>query len=142
MKAVIMAGGRGTRLRPLTCYLPKPMVPLLDRPCMEYIVDLLVAHGIPDIAVTVQYMPQVIRTHFGDGTEFGVSMRIYEEAQPLGTAGSVKNVEPWLDDTFIVISGDAMTILIWRRSYASTSARERSPRSFSHASRRRSNMAS
>lgn len=109
MKAVIMAGGRGTRLRPLTCYLPKPMVPLLDRPCMEYIVDLLVAHGIPDIAVTVQYMPQVIRTHFGDGTEFGVSMRIYEEAQPLGTAGSVKNVEPWLDDTFIVISGDAMT---------------------------------
>lgn len=109
MKAVIMAGGRGTRLRPLTCYIPKPMAPLLDRPCMEYIVDLLRAHGITEIAVTVQYLPQVIANHFGDGSEFGVNIRIFEEATPLGTAGSVKNAEDFLDETFIVISGDGLT---------------------------------
>ncbi len=109
MKAVIMAGGRGTRLRPLTCYLPKPMVPLLDRPCMEYGIDLLKQYGITDIAVTVQYLPQVIRTYFGDGTQLGVNLQFFEEIAPLGTAGSVKNAEDFLDETFVVISGDALT---------------------------------
>ena len=109
MKAVIMAGGKGTRLRPLTCNTSKPMVPLLDRPCMEYMVDLLKLHGINDIAVTVQYLPQTIIRHFGDGSEFGVRMQIYEESVPLGTAGSVKNCEDFLDETFLVISGDGLT---------------------------------
>jgi len=109
MKAVIMAGGRGTRLRPLTCYVPKPMVPLLDRPCMEYIIDLLKKHDVRDIAVTVQYMPQVIASHFRDGSDFGVNMQVFEEQVPLGTAGSVKNAEAFLDETFVVISGDGMT---------------------------------
>ncbi|MCY0901370.1 MAG: sugar phosphate nucleotidyltransferase, partial [Firmicutes bacterium] len=109
MKAVIMAGGRGTRLRPLTCYVPKPMVPLLDRPCMEYIVDLLKRHEISDIAVTVQYLPQVISGYFGDGSDLGVNMQIFEESVPLGTAGSVKNCEAFLDETFVVISGDGLT---------------------------------
>ena len=109
MKAVIMAGGKGTRLRPLTSHLPKPMVPLLDRPCMEYIIDLLKRHGITEIAVTVQYLPQVIRSHFGDGSEYGVSLHYFEEIMPLGTAGSVKNAEAFLDETFLVISGDALT---------------------------------
>ncbi|MCF8563933.1 NTP transferase domain-containing protein [Alicyclobacillus tolerans] len=109
MKAVIMAGGKGTRLRPLTCHLPKPMVPLLDRPCMEYIIDLLKRYGITEIAVTVQYLPQVIKTYFGDGRDFGVHLRYFDETTPLGTAGSVKNAEEFLDDTFIVISGDALT---------------------------------
>ncbi len=109
MKAVIMAGGRGTRLRPLTCYLPKPMVPLLDRPCMEYSIDLLKQYGITDIAVTVQYLPQVIRTYFGDGAQLGVNLQFFEETSPLGTAGSVKNAEDFLDETFLVISGDALT---------------------------------
>lgn len=109
MKAVIMAGGKGSRLRPLTSQLPKPMVPLLDRPCMEYIIELLKRHQITDIAVTVQYLGSVIKHYFGDGSEFGVHLHYFEEVEPLGTAGGVKNVEGFFDDTFLVISGDALT---------------------------------
>ncbi|UJF34392.1 sugar phosphate nucleotidyltransferase [Paenibacillus hexagrammi] len=109
MKAVIMAGGKGTRLRPLTCHLPKPMVPLTGKPCMQYTVELLKQYGIHDIAVTMQYLPEVIRSYFGDGSEFGVNMRYFDEDSPLGTAGSVKNAQKFLDETFIVISGDALT---------------------------------
>ncbi|WP_284643981.1 sugar phosphate nucleotidyltransferase [Paenibacillus silviterrae] len=109
MKAVIMAGGKGTRLRPLTCHLPKPMVPLLGRPCMEYIIDLLKKHGITEIAVTIQYLPDVIRDYFGDGTDYGVKLHYFEESAPLGTAGSVKNAQSFLDERFLVISGDALT---------------------------------
>ncbi|MEF3308413.1 sugar phosphate nucleotidyltransferase [Paenibacillus sp. GYB004] len=109
MKAVIMAGGKGTRLRPLTCQLPKPMVPLLNRPCMEYIIELLKKHGITQIGVTMQFMPEVIRSYFGDGREYGVELFYFEEESPLGTAGSVKNASAFLDERFIVISGDALT---------------------------------
>jgi mannose-1-phosphate guanylyltransferase / phosphomannomutase len=109
MKAIIMAGGKGTRLSPLTCHLPKPMVPLLDCPCMEYIVDLLKKHGITDIGVTLQYLPHVIKGYFGDGSDFGVRLHYFDEVTPLGTAGSVKNAEKFLDETFLVISGDAFT---------------------------------
>lgn len=109
MKAVIMAGGKGSRLRPLTSQLPKPMVPLLDRPCMEYIIELLKRHGCDDIAVTVQYLGASIKKYFGDGSELGVRLHYFEEFEPLGTAGGVKNVEDFLDDTFLVISGDALT---------------------------------
>lgn len=109
MKAVILAGGKGSRLRPLTCNKPKPMVPLLGQPCMAYTIDLLRRTGVGNIAVTLQYMPDVIRGYFGDGSEHGVQMAYYEETTPLGTAGSVKNAEEFLDETFIVISGDALT---------------------------------
>lgn len=109
MKVVIMAGGEGTRLRPLTCGKPKPMVPLANRPVMEHIVKLVKKHNLTDIAVTLQYMPEVIKDYFQDGSEFGVNMSYYIESTPLGTAGSVKNAEEFLDDTFIVISGDALT---------------------------------
>ncbi|AEI39346.1 sugar phosphate nucleotidyltransferase [Paenibacillus mucilaginosus] len=109
MKAVIMAGGKGTRLRPLTCHVPKPMVPLAGRPCMEYIIELLKQHGIGEIAVTIQYLPDVIRDHFGDGQAHGVSLHYFEETAPLGTAGSVKNAQEFLDEPFVVISGDALT---------------------------------
>jgi mannose-1-phosphate guanylyltransferase / phosphomannomutase len=109
MKAVIMAGGKGTRLRPLTSNLPKPMVPLLGRPCMEYIIELLKKHGITEIAVTLQYLPESIKNYFGDGSEFGVKIIYFEESFPLGTAGSVKNCQDFLDDRFLVISGDALT---------------------------------
>ncbi|MGI6168855.1 MAG: sugar phosphate nucleotidyltransferase [Christensenellales bacterium] len=109
MKAVIMAGGEGQRLRPLTCTLPKPMVPVLNRPVMEYCVDLLKKHGISSVATTLQYLPEKIQDHFGDGTGFGVQMRHFLENQPLGTAGSVKNAEDFLDETFVVLSGDAIT---------------------------------
>ncbi|MDR9405446.1 MAG: NDP-sugar synthase, partial [Halothece sp. Uz-M2-17] len=110
MRAVLMAGGSGTRLRPLTCDLPKPMVPVLNRPMAEHIVNLLKRHNIREIIATLHYLPDVMRDYFGDGSEFGVQMEYaVEEDQPLGTAGCVKNVEELLDDTFVVISGDSMT---------------------------------
>jgi Nucleoside-diphosphate-sugar pyrophosphorylase involved in lipopolysaccharide biosynthesis/translation initiation factor 2B, gamma/epsilon subunits (eIF-2Bgamma/eIF-2Bepsilon) len=109
MKAVIMAGGEGTRLRPLTCNRPKPMVPIANKPVMEHIVELLKKHNFEDVAVTLQYMPDLIKEYFSDGNEYGLKIRYYIEETPLGTAGSVKNAEEFLDDTFIVISGDALT---------------------------------
>lgn len=109
MKAVIMAGGEGTRLRPLTCNIPKPMMPIMEKPVMEYAIELLKQYGIHEIAVTLQYLPDEIINYFGDGRDFGVNLRYYTENSPLGTAGSVKNAESFLDDTFIVISGDALT---------------------------------
>lgn len=111
MKAVIMAGGEGSRLRPLTCGRPKPMVPVLNRPIMTHIIELLKLHGITDIGVTLQYMPEAIRDHFGNGAEYGVNLRYFVEETPLGTAGSVKNAAAFLDETFLVISGDALTDL-------------------------------
>ncbi len=109
MKAVIMAGGEGSRLRPLTCNRPKPMVPIANKPVMEHIIELLKKYGVRDIAVTLQYMPEKIKDYFGDGREYGVSLKYFTEDVPLGTAGSVKNAEDFLDETFIVISGDALT---------------------------------
>jgi len=110
MRAVLMAGGSGTRLRPLTCDLPKPMVPILNRPIAEHIINLLKRHNIEEIIATVHYLPDVMRDYFQDGQEFGVQMTYaVEEEQPLGTAGCVKNVEDLLDSTFLVISGDGIT---------------------------------
>lgn len=111
MKAVIMAGGEGSRLRPLTCGRPKPMVPVLNKPIMSHIIDLLKDHGFTDIGVTLQYMPEAIRDHFGNGAEHGVNLHYFVEDSPLGTAGSVKNAASFLDETFMVISGDALTDL-------------------------------
>jgi mannose-1-phosphate guanylyltransferase/phosphomannomutase len=109
MKAIIMAGGEGSRLRPLTCARPKPMVPIVNRPCMEHIVSLLRSQEIREIGVTLQYLPEEIRNYFGDGKDFGVNLHYYIEDVPLGTAGSVENAASFLDETFIVISGDAVT---------------------------------
>ncbi len=110
MRAVLMAGGSGTRLRPLTCDLPKPMVPVLNRPIAEHIINLLKRHNITEIIATVHYLPDVMRDYFQDGKDFGVQMTYaVEEDQPLGTAGCVKNIAEWLDDTFLVISGDGIT---------------------------------
>ncbi|HZK24151.1 MAG TPA: sugar phosphate nucleotidyltransferase [Oscillospiraceae bacterium] len=109
MKTIIMAGGQGSRLRPLTCDRPKPMVPLINRPMMEHIVALLKRYGLRKIGVTLQYLPQQIKNYFTDGREFGVAMRYFTENSPLGTAGSVKNAASFLDETFMVISGDALT---------------------------------
>jgi len=109
MKAVIMAGGEGTRLRPLTSNAPKPMLPLVNRPMMEHIIDLLKRHGIEDIVVTVAFMANTIRNYFGDGSEFGVRMVYATEESPLGTAGSVRNAMDELDERFVVISGDVLT---------------------------------
>ena len=109
MKAVILAGGEGTRLRPLTSNQPKPMMPLVNRPMLEHIIALLAKHGFDDIVVTVAYLANQIRDYFGDGSDFGVRMRYATEEQPLGTAGSVRNASDELDETFLVISGDVLT---------------------------------
>src|SRR4051794_13644429 len=109
MKAVIMAGGEGSRLRPLTSNQPKPMMPLVNLPMMEHIVGLLKRHGFDEIVVTLAFMPNAIRTYFGDGSEFGVRMVYATEQEPLGTAGSVRNAMAELDERFLVISGDVLT---------------------------------
>jgi mannose-1-phosphate guanylyltransferase / phosphomannomutase len=108
MKAVVMAGGEGTRLRPLTSNQPKPMVPIVGKPCMEHIVELLKAHGFEDVIVTLAFMPQAIRGYFGDGEAYGLSIGYSVEESPAGTAGSVKLAEEALDEPFLVISGDAL----------------------------------
>lgn len=110
MRAVLMAGGSGTRLRPLTCNLPKPMVPILNRPIAEHIINLLKRNNIKEVIATLHYLPDIMRDYFQDGSNFGVEMSYsVEEDQPLGTAGCVKNIQQWLDDTFLVISGDGIT---------------------------------
>jgi len=109
LKAIIMAGGEGSRLRPLTCGIPKPMVPVLNKPIMSYIIGLLKEHKFNDIGITLQYLPEVIRNHFGNGSDYQANLKYFVEKTPLGTAGSVKNAETFLDETFIVISGDALT---------------------------------
>jgi mannose-1-phosphate guanylyltransferase/phosphomannomutase len=108
MRAVVMAGGEGTRLRPLTSNQPKPMVPIVGKPCMEHILELLREHGFEDVTVTTAFMPQAIRTYFGDGESLGLELEYSVEESPLGTAGSVRLASGKLDDTFLVISGDAL----------------------------------
>jgi mannose-1-phosphate guanylyltransferase/phosphomannomutase len=109
MKAVVMAGGEGTRLRPLTSMRPKPMVPILNQPVMEHIIGLIKHHGMTEVVATLAFMPQVIEDYFGDGDEWGMDISYAIEETPLGTAGSVKNAADALTEPFIVISGDALT---------------------------------
>lgn len=109
MKAVIMAGGLGTRLRPLTLNIPKPMVPMANRPIMEHIIELLKRHKIASILAILYYQPEIIKDYFKDGQRFGVKISYVSAEEDLGTAGSVKNAEAYLDESFIVISGDVLT---------------------------------
>src|SRR5450432_1463400 len=110
MKAVVMAGGEGTRLRPMTANQPKPLLPVVNRPIMEHVLRLLRRHGFTDTVVTVQFLASLIRNYFGDGDELGMNLQYATEEKPLGTAGSVKNAEAELRDSrFVVISGDALT---------------------------------
>lgn len=109
MKAVVMAGGEGSRLRPLTCTRPKPLVPLCNKPVMAYIIELLKRHGVDQVLVTLHYLANEIVSYFGDGSDWGIQMIYSVEDEPLGTAGSVKKVESYLNDTFFIISGDCLT---------------------------------
>lgn len=109
MRAVIMAGGRGTRLQPLTRRAPKPMLQLVDRPIIEYIVELLKKHHFRDITITVCYMADVIKSYFGDGAEWDVHIDYLQEDMPCGTAGGVKLLQENIGDTFVVMSGDGLT---------------------------------
>ncbi|HZJ85443.1 MAG TPA: NDP-sugar synthase [Syntrophomonadaceae bacterium] len=109
MKAMIMAAGVGSRLMPLTMQIPKPMVPMANRPLMENIVDVLQRHGFTNIIANLHYHADVISDYFGDGKGHGVEIAYSLEAELLGTAGGVKNCEWFLDDTFVIVSGDALT---------------------------------
>jgi mannose-1-phosphate guanylyltransferase / phosphomannomutase len=105
-----MAGGEGTRLRPMTANQPKPMLPVVNKPIMEHVLRLLRKHGFGETVVTVQFLASMVRNYFGDGEESGMSLQYATEDIPLGTAGSVKNAEAALQDApFLVISGDALT---------------------------------
>jgi mannose-1-phosphate guanylyltransferase/phosphomannomutase len=109
MKAVVMAGGEGSRLRPLTIGRPKPMVPMVSKPVMAHILDHLKRQGITEVVVTLYFMPDLIQSYFGDGSSIGMKIHYAIEETPLGTAGSVKNAQQYLDEPFIIISGDAVT---------------------------------
>ena len=111
MRAMILAAGLGTRLRPLTYLMPKPMAPVLNVPVMEHIVRLLVKHGFTEVITNLSYLPERIREHFGDGSDFGIELSYSEEAEPLGTAGGVGKVRDFLteSESCLIISGDALT---------------------------------
>jgi NDP-sugar pyrophosphorylase family protein len=109
MKAIIMAGGLGTRLRPLTNEIPKPMVPIIDKPILQYIIELLRAYDFTEIALALNYKPEIIIDYFKDGAALGVRLKYFVESAPLGTAGCVKNAADFLGDDFLVMSGDSFT---------------------------------
>ncbi len=110
MQAVILAGGKGKRLRPYTTILPKPMMPVGDKPILGIIIETLARSGITDIVLTVGYLAGIIRAYFGDGKEFGVNIRYFVETEPLGTAGCLSMIDG-LDEEFIVMNGDILTSL-------------------------------
>ncbi|HEY5977708.1 MAG TPA: NDP-sugar synthase [Solirubrobacterales bacterium] len=109
MRAMVLAAGLGTRLRPITYGKPKPMVPVLNRPVMEHIAELLARHGFVETIANLHWFPEAIEGHFGDGSRLGLELAYSREEQLLGTAGGVRNAAGFLGDTFLVISGDALT---------------------------------
>jgi mannose-1-phosphate guanylyltransferase len=118
MKAVILVGGLGTRLRPLTCHTPKPMIPLVNQPFIEWMLENLRDQGITEAILAVQYLADQFRAALGDGSRLGLTVRIVEEPEPRGTAGAVKNVEHLLDGSTFVFNGDVMTDLDLRAMLA------------------------
>ncbi len=111
MKAVILAGGKGTRLRPLTYVVPKPMLPYRQKPILEHIIEKLKKHGITDIILTISHLGYQIKNHFGDGSRFGVNIEYVEEDEPLGTAGCLNALRGKLNETFLLFGGDNLTDL-------------------------------
>jgi mannose-1-phosphate guanylyltransferase len=118
MKAVILVGGLGTRLRPLTCNTPKPMIPLVNQPFIEWMLLRLREQGITEVILAVQYLASRFRESLGDGSRLELKIHIVEETEPLGTAGAVKNVEHLLDGPTFVFNGDVMTDLDLRAMLA------------------------
>lgn len=111
MKAVILAGGRGTRLRPYTTIFPKPLMPIGDKPILEIIIRQLEAQGLRDIIIMVGHLSELIMAFFGDGSKFGVNIKYSKEEQPLGTAGGLDLIRDELDESFLMINGDTLTTL-------------------------------
>jgi len=110
MKAVILAGGRGTRLAPYTTILPKPLMPVGDKPILDIVINQLRHYGFTDITLAVGYLSELLMAYFGDGSRFGVSIHYSHEDQPLGTAGPIALVEG-LTEPFLVMNGDILTAL-------------------------------
>jgi len=110
-QAVILVGGEGTRLRPLSYHMPKSMMPVLNRPFLEHTLAYLKNYGVSDVILTLSYLPEVIQGYLGDGSNLGIRLSYAVEDSPLGTAGAVKNTEPQLADTFAVLNGDIFTDL-------------------------------
>jgi mannose-1-phosphate guanylyltransferase len=111
VQALILAGGEGTRLRPLTSTVPKPVVPLVDRPFIAYMLDWLRRHGVDDVVLSCGFMASGVRNVLGDGDAYGMRLRYVEEPEPLGTGGAVKLAEPLLDERFLMLNGDTLTDL-------------------------------
>ena len=111
MKAIILVGGEGLRLRPLTCNIPKPMVPVVNKPFLEHKLDNLKKHQIDEVVFAICYLPEQIESYFGDGSNIGMRLEYIIEQSPLGTGGAVKNAESFFDDTFVVCNGDIFTDL-------------------------------
>lgn len=107
-KAVILAGGKGTRLRPFTYEMPKPLIPLKGKPLLQHNLDLLKSHGITEFYISIGYKGKQIKDYFGNGEKFGINIKYIEEKEPLGTAGPLKLAEKYLDDTFILIWCDIL----------------------------------
>ena len=108
MKAVILAGGLGTRLRPYTTFLPKSMLPLGEKPIMEYLIDWTRKNGIKSIVLCVSYLRKTIEDYFEEGKRFGVNIEYAISNKPLATAGQLKTAEDFIDDTFVCIYGDSI----------------------------------
>ena len=109
MQALILAGGEGTRLRPLTTTVPKPVVPLVDRPFIRFMLDWLRSHGVDDVVMSCGHLASGVRNVLGDGSAFGIRLRYVEEPRPLGTGGALKYAEQLLDDRFLMLNGDVLT---------------------------------
>jgi mannose-1-phosphate guanylyltransferase len=111
VQALILAGGEGTRLRPLTSTVPKPVVPLVDRPFIVFMLDWLRRHGVDDVVMSCGHMASGVRDVLGDGSELGIRLRFAEEPRPLGTGGALKFAESFLEDRFLMLNGDVLTDL-------------------------------
>ena len=111
MKAVILAGGKGTRLKPYTTVLPKPLMPVGDRPILEVIIRQLKSQNLNDIIITTGHLGELIVNFFGDGGRLGVNIKYSMEDQPLGTAGGLGLIKEMLKDTFLMVNGDTLTTL-------------------------------
>jgi mannose-1-phosphate guanylyltransferase len=118
MQAVILAGGEGTRLRPLTSTVPKPVVPLVDRPFIVFLLEWLHAHGVDDVVVACGFGATSVRNVLGDGSQFGLRLRFVEEPEPRGTGGALKYAEPFLDERFLMLNGDVLTDIDLRAQIA------------------------
>jgi mannose-1-phosphate guanylyltransferase len=126
VQALILAGGEGTRLRPLTSTVPKPVVPLVDRPFIAYMIEWLRSHGVDDLILACGFMADGVRSVLGDGSDLGVRLRYIEEPEPLGTGGPLKFAEELLADRFFMLNGDVLTdmdLTAQLRQHESTGAR-------------------